>query len=107
MNYLKGLVLQAVVYHALNQQDIALEVLDKSLALARRGGFIRLFVDEGSSMAQLLQIAHSKGLRQDYVGQLMSAFSMPMVEQSADPRQSTLNRNGLIHSASVKSRYFN
>jgi LuxR family maltose regulon positive regulatory protein len=80
---LKGLVLEAVVYHTLNQQDVALEVLDESLALAKRGGFIRIFVDEGSSMAQLLQIAYSKELRPDYVRQLLSACSMPVVEQLA------------------------
>jgi LuxR family maltose regulon positive regulatory protein len=81
---LKGLALQAVVYHELNQQDVALEVLDESLALARLGGFIRIFVDEGSSMAQLLQIAKSRGLRQDYVSQLISAFSLPIGGQSAE-----------------------
>ncbi|MCA9913594.1 MAG: LuxR family transcriptional regulator [Anaerolineae bacterium] len=79
--HLRGLVLQALVYNALNQQDVALKVLDESLALARRGGFIRIFVDQGPSMAQLLQIAHSRGLRQDYVSQLLSAFSMPVAEQ--------------------------
>lgn len=81
--YLTGLVLQAVVYKALNQQDIALEVLSESLALGKRGGHIRIFVDEGSSMAELLQIAHSRGLHKDYVSQLLSAFSMPIAEQSA------------------------
>ena len=33
-------------------------------------------------MAQLLQIAYSKGLRQDYVRQILSAFSIPIAEQS-------------------------
>ncbi|MAS33626.1 MAG: LuxR family transcriptional regulator [Anaerolineaceae bacterium] len=92
---LKGLVLQAVVYHALNHQDVALEVLDESLALAKHGGFIRIFVDEGSSMAQLLQIAHSRGLRQDYVSQLISAFSMPAAEQSAVSQTITPESQGI------------
>lgn len=81
--HLKGLVLQAVVYHALNQKDMALKVLNESLALARRGGFIRIFVDEGLPMAQLLQTANSRELRQDYVRQLLSAFSMPSAAQAA------------------------
>ncbi len=88
--HLKGLVLQALVYNALNQQDTALEILDQSLALAKRGGFIRIFVDEGSSMAQLLQIAHSSGLRQDYVRKLLSAFSMPLAKQSTNSPTSQL-----------------
>lgn len=88
--HLKGLVLQAVVYNALGKIDTALEVLDESLALAKHGGFIRMFVDEGSSMAQLLQIAHSKGLRQDYVRKLLFAFSLPIAEQSAVSQTSQL-----------------
>lgn len=92
---LKGLVLQAVVHQALKQQDVALKVLDESLALAKRGGFVRIFVDEGSSMAQLLQIAHSRGLRQDYVSQLISAFAVPVAEQAAVSQTITPESQGI------------
>lgn len=83
---LKGLVLQAIIYNDSNQQDIALEILNESLALAKRGGFIRIFVDEGSAMAQLLQIAYSRELHQDYVRQLLSAFSRPTAQPSTIPQ---------------------
>lgn len=88
---LKGLVLQAIAYNALNQQDSALEALDEALTLARHGGFIRIFVDEGLSMAQLLQIAHSRGIRQDYVSQILSAFSIQIAEQSSVSHITTPN----------------
>ncbi len=82
--YLKGLILKAVVYNALNQQDVALEILDESLALAKHGGFIRIFVDEGSPIAQLLQRTHNRGIHQDYVRQILSGFSVQRIEQSSE-----------------------
>jgi len=87
---LKVMVLQAIVYHALGEEDNALKVLGDSLALAKSGGFIRIFVDEGLSMAQLLQTANNKGLRQDYVSQLLSAFPTPIAEQSTNSHTSQL-----------------
>ncbi|MAU12902.1 MAG: LuxR family transcriptional regulator [Anaerolineaceae bacterium] len=71
---LKGLVLQAVVYKALNQQDTALEVLDESLALAKHGGFIRIFVDEGMLMKELLSEAVAQKMSPTYSQKLLMAF---------------------------------
>ena len=51
---LKGMVLEAVAYHALGENEQALQLLESALAMAAPGGFIRIFVDEGSPMAQLL-----------------------------------------------------
>ncbi len=51
---LKVMVLQAVALHAHGEKDKALQLLGDALALAKPGGFIRIFVDEGAPMAQLL-----------------------------------------------------
>ena len=51
---LKVMVLQAVALHAHGEKDKAVQLLGEALALAEPGGFIRLFVDEGPPMAQLL-----------------------------------------------------
>ena len=51
---LKVMVLQAVALHAHGEKDKAVQVLGEALALAEPGGFIRLFVDEGAPMAQLV-----------------------------------------------------
>ena len=51
---LKVMVLQAVALHAHGETDTAVQLLGDALALAEPGGFIRLFVDEGMPMAQLL-----------------------------------------------------
>ena len=52
----------------------AVQLLGEALALAEPGGFIRIFVDEGPPMAQLLLEAASSGIMPDYVGKLLAAF---------------------------------
>jgi LuxR family maltose regulon positive regulatory protein len=49
------------------------QLLGDALAAAEPGGFIRLFVDEGAPMAQLLSVAANQGMIPDYIGKLLSA----------------------------------
>ena len=58
---LKVMVLQAVALQAHGEQEKAVHLLCDALALAEPGGFIRLFVDEGRPMAQLLSAAEATG----------------------------------------------
>ena len=51
-----------------------MQVLGDALALAEPGGFIRIFVDEGMPMAQLLSEAAAQGIMPGYVGKLLAAF---------------------------------
>jgi LuxR family maltose regulon positive regulatory protein len=44
--------------------------------LAEPGGFIRLFVDEGTPMERLLSEASAQGLMPDYVSRLLDAFQI-------------------------------
>ncbi len=71
---LKVVVLQAVAHHAHGEKDKAVQVLGEALAMAEPGGFIRLFIDEGAPMAQLLLEAASHGVMPDYIGKLLAAF---------------------------------
>ena len=71
---LKVMVLQAVALHAHGEKDEAVQVLGDALALAEPGGFIRIFVDEGTPMAQLLSEAAARGIMPDYTGKLLAAF---------------------------------
>ena len=71
---LKVMVLQAVALQAYGKKDLALKLLGEALALAEPGGFIRLFVDEGLPMAQLLAEAAARGMMPDYVAKLLAAF---------------------------------
>jgi len=71
---LKVMVLQAVALYAHSEKDKAAQLLGKALALAEPGGFIRIFVDEGAPMAQLLSEAAAHGIMPDYVVKLLAAF---------------------------------
>ncbi len=71
---LKVMVLQAVAFYTLGEKDHAVQLLGEALALAEPGGFIRIFVDEGAPMAQLLREAASQRVMPDYIGKLLAAF---------------------------------
>jgi LuxR family maltose regulon positive regulatory protein len=71
---LKVTVLQAVALHAHGEQAKAVQLLGDALALAEPGGFIRIFVDEGAPMAQLLSEAAARGIMPDYIAKLLAAF---------------------------------
>jgi LuxR family maltose regulon positive regulatory protein len=71
---LKVLVLQALAHWAQGRSETAVELLKDALASAKTGGFIRTFVDEGTSMARLLYEALTRGIEPAYVRQLLAAF---------------------------------
>jgi LuxR family maltose regulon positive regulatory protein len=71
---LKAMVLQAVALRAAGEKDKVVDLLGEALALAEPGGFVRIFVDEGPPMAQLLSEAAARGIMPDYVGKLLAAF---------------------------------
>jgi LuxR family maltose regulon positive regulatory protein len=79
---LKVMILQAVAYNAHGEKDLAMQALGDALTLAEPGGFIRLFVDEGSPMAQLLSEAAAQGRIPDYVGKLLAAFEAETQKQA-------------------------
>ena len=71
---LKVMVLQAVALHAHGEKDEAAQLLGDTLALAEPGGFIRVFVDEGIPMAQLLSEAAAHGITPDYASKMLAVF---------------------------------
>jgi LuxR family maltose regulon positive regulatory protein len=76
---LEILVLKALALHRLGETAQALAVLAKSLALAEQEGYIRIFVDEGKPMDELLQI-YSRRVENSlktYVDNLLNAFKIP------------------------------
>jgi LuxR family maltose regulon positive regulatory protein len=68
------LVLQSIAYHAQGDLLAALKPLQKALTLAEPEGYVRIFMDEGSPMTQLLLEAASRGIMPDYTGKLLRAF---------------------------------
>jgi LuxR family maltose regulon positive regulatory protein len=71
---LKVMVLQAVALSAHGEKDKAVHLLGDALQLAEPGGFIRLFVDEGPPMAQLVSETTARGVMSGYAGKLLAAF---------------------------------
>ena len=68
------LALQALLYDSQGEGTAALESLTNALQLAEPGGFIRPFVDLGSSMADLLKRLHWKRIARDYIEKILVAF---------------------------------
>ena len=71
---LKVMVLQALAFHAQGEKNKAVQLLSDALTLAEPGGFIRIFVDEGMPMAQLLSEAATAGIMPDYIRTLLAVF---------------------------------
>jgi LuxR family transcriptional regulator, maltose regulon positive regulatory protein len=84
---LRVLVLQSLAYQACGDEAQAAQLLGEALALAEPGGFIRLFVDEGPPMAELLgRMKHEGGSMKEYIGNLLVAFG-----HQAERQPSTFN----------------
>jgi len=63
--------------------------LEQSLTLARSEGYVRLFIDEGPSMADLLRQAAARGIEPDYAQKLLDAFP---VQTGADRAAVNISR---------------
>ena len=68
------LLLQAIAYHAQGDLPAALLLLEHALVLAEPEGYVRVFLDEGSSMEQLLRKASASEIMPGYTGKLLAAF---------------------------------
>jgi LuxR family maltose regulon positive regulatory protein len=68
-------ILKALVLQKQGELAESLITLETALSLAKPGGFIRIFVDEGEVMARLLRQVFMQEIHTDYVSQLLAAFS--------------------------------
>jgi len=76
IHYLIGsLTLQAIVLQEQGRLDRALATLERALSLAEPEGYVRIFIDEGEPVAQLLRQAAARGLQVSYVCKLLAAFT--------------------------------
>lgn len=71
------LVLQALAHQAKGDLSLALDLLRRALALAEPEGYIRLFVDEGEAMRDLLRHIAAQGTAWGYTQQVLAAFNEP------------------------------
>jgi LuxR family maltose regulon positive regulatory protein len=70
------LTLEALAHQARGDTTQALATLERALSLAEPEGYVRIFLDEGEPMAQLLRQAASRGIAPEYVGKLLAAFDV-------------------------------
>jgi len=68
------LALQALAYQLQGDIPVALTSLERALTLGEPEGYVRMFVDEGASMEQLLREAAELGILPGYSARLLSAF---------------------------------
>jgi LuxR family maltose regulon positive regulatory protein len=66
--------LRALALHAQNRDAEALQVLEAGLAQAEPEGYVRIFIDEGEPMEQLIGLAVQKGIHSEYASRLLAAF---------------------------------
>jgi LuxR family maltose regulon positive regulatory protein len=85
---LKVMVLLAVALDVHGEKDRAVELLGEALALAEPGGFIRIFLDEGLAMAQLLTESAAFGIMTDYTRKLLAGFELAQSPAKSDDEPS-------------------
>jgi LuxR family maltose regulon positive regulatory protein len=85
---LKVMVLRAVALHTRGEKDEATQLLGDALALAEPGGFVRIFVDEGTPMALLLSDASARGIMPDYTARLLAALEAEERKAADEPHPS-------------------
>jgi LuxR family maltose regulon positive regulatory protein len=79
--------LRAMARHALDEPEEALEEIEQALALAEPEGYLRLFLDMGQPMVDLLKAAGSRGIAPHYVGRLLAAVAPAGQAEPAVERQ--------------------
>jgi LuxR family maltose regulon positive regulatory protein len=68
------LILQALAHQMQEDIPAALTSLEQALKLAEPEGYMRIFLAEGASMAELIREAHTRGILPHYTRKLLSAF---------------------------------
>jgi LuxR family maltose regulon positive regulatory protein len=68
------LALESLAFQAKNDLEQALARLADALCLAEPGSFVRIFVELGKPMEELLELAATQGLQLGYVKELLNAF---------------------------------
>jgi LuxR family maltose regulon positive regulatory protein len=79
------LTLQALAHQRQGDAAQALTPLEHALSLAEPEGYVRIFLDKGEAMGELLQQAAARGIAMDYVAELLAALG----SETKDERRMT------------------
>jgi LuxR family maltose regulon positive regulatory protein len=83
------LVLQALANQMRSDIPAALPPLERALTLAEPEGYVRVFLNEGASMRQLLCEVAARGIMRTYAGKLLAAFETEQAQDAGDARRPT------------------
>lgn len=92
------LLLQALAHQARGRLSLALVSLERVLGQAEPEGYLRLFLDEGAPLAELLGEAAQRGILPEQVSRLRRAFR-PAATAGADPPQPAMPRADMPQAA--------
>ncbi len=71
---LELLVLRASLLEAQRKGEEALEVITRALEIGKINGYVRVFLDQGAPMADLMRRTLSRGIESEYVSKLLAAI---------------------------------
>lgn len=83
--------LSALAHYSYGEIETALPVLSRALSIAESEGYIRVFVDYGSKMVQLLYEAVKQGIYPEYCSELLKSFPNENDTDNSDRVQSQLS----------------
>jgi LuxR family maltose regulon positive regulatory protein len=91
-------LLRALALQAKGSTDQALATFMEALKLGERGGYVRLFADEGAPVVALLRLAHARQLTEQtaYIDKLLAAATTPAIEHGSSPASSSSITQPLI-----------
>jgi LuxR family maltose regulon positive regulatory protein len=89
---LEILIVQALALQAQHDRARALTTLQRALVLAEPEGYLRLFVDEGVPMRELLRKFRFRRITPSYIAALLAAFG----EAGEDASVSSASSSGLL-----------
>jgi LuxR family maltose regulon positive regulatory protein len=99
---IRYLVMIALAQHAVGNTQTALDSLGRTLTLAEPQGYVRLFVDEGLPMAELLNFAISQDIAPDYASKLLAAFPEAVLSAVPIDREPSVNTPILVEPLSER-----
>ncbi len=95
------LILQGLALHARGDTPAALEALQQALTLAEPEGYIRIFLDEGLPMAQLLGEAAARKISPNFTGNLLAAFKAQQQKNAGESAQPNMHGHTSLTSQPV------
>jgi len=84
------LALKSVLLQKDEKSKLAQEHLRKALALAEPEGFLRVFIEHGPIMAEMLYKASKQGVLPEYANRLLASFSAPTKKETSEAKTQAL-----------------